>query len=262
MNDPLAVNSPNRMQAELDLACELLYRFFAAALADPRRQCRAILTDRISRALARQAADLVRGEFAGVSIPLGFGESPPEDLDLRSILKCLPASSEELADEYVRVFGLATCRECPPYETEYHAAEDPFFRAQQMADIAGFYRAFGLQPGSDGRERPDFIGLELEFLALLHMKQRDAGVAETAAICEGARRQFFQDHLSWWTPSFALALRHKAEYGFYESVAWALSALLPIERYRQGIAAPLMPLEAKTDAAPESCEGCLLAAGA
>lgn len=262
MNATITAASPDTDHAELDLACELLYRFFAAALADPRRQSRAILVDRISRELARQAADLLRGEFAGVSIPLGFGESPAEDLDLRAILKCLPASAEELADEYVRVFGLATCRECPPYETEYLVAEDPFFRAQQMADIAGFYRAFGLQPGSEGRERVDFIGLELEFLALLHMKQRDAQSPEEAVICQSARRQFLQDHLSWWTPSFALALRHKAEYGFYEGVGRALSALLPIERYRQGIAAPLMPLEAKTDAAPESCEGCLLAGGA
>lgn len=243
-------------EAELDLACELLYRFFAAALADPRRQCRAIVTDRISRELVRQAADLLRREFESVAIPLGYGELAADDLDLRPVLKSLPTRASEVADEFVRVFGLASCRECPPYETEYHPGEDPFFRAQQMADIAGFYRAFGVQPGADSHQRPDFIGLELEFLALLHMKGRDASNPEQAAVCQGARRLFFQDHLSWWVPSFSLALRRKAEHGFYEQVARALAAFLPIERFRQGIPAPLMPLEAKVAETVDSCAGC------
>jgi TorA maturation chaperone TorD len=260
MNATQTATRPAASQAEIDLASELLYRFLAAALSDPRRESNVILRDRLSRKLARQAADLLRSQFASDSIPLGFGESPVDDLDLRAVQRSLPPTDEELAAEYVRVFGLATCRECPPYETEYQPAEDPFFRAQQMADVAGFYRAFGLQPGADGRERPDFLGLELEFMALLFMKERDAASAGARAICLSARQSFFRDHVSWWAPSFALALRRKAEYGFYEAVGRALAALLPIERSRHGIKAPLMPLEANVNDAPGSCEGCLLAA--
>jgi TorA maturation chaperone TorD len=246
--------------ADLDLATETLYRFFSAALSDPRRTSHAIVRDHASQELACGAAELLRS--AEELIPLGFGESPAEDLELTSVLAQLPADADGLADEYVRVFGLATCRECPPYETEFLTADDPFFRAQQMADIAGFYRAFGLTPGAEGRERPDFLGLELEFAAYLLMRQRMAATDELAAICRHARQVFVRDHLSWWTPSFALAVRRKAETGFYEGVGRALAALLPIERRRLDIPAPKMPLVANVSETPDPCQGCLAATGA
>jgi hypothetical protein len=97
-------------------------------------------------------------------------------------------STEKLRADYDRVFGLIADRGCPPYETEYHTNEDTFFRSQQMADISGFYRAFGLDPAGKGRERSDHLA-ELEFAALLLTKKRlaletdaDAPVAAAAAV--------------------------------------------------------------------------------
>ena len=78
----------------------------------------------------------------------------------------------------VAFFGLVLTRECPPYETEYHPSSEPFFRSQEMADVAGFYRAFGLETAQAARERPDYLGLELEFMAFLLLKKRLALAAE------------------------------------------------------------------------------------
>ena len=126
--------------------------------------------------------------------------------------------STRLRAEYDRVFGLVVPKECPPYETEYHPTQETFVRSQQMADIAGFYRAFGIEPAQSSPERPDHLALELEFMAFLLTKKRlalaavelDPEAAEQVSICDRAQRDFFRDHLAWWVPSFAAGLRRKA----------------------------------------------------
>jgi len=61
----------------------------------------------------------------------------------------------------------------PAYESAY-CGSDIFRQAQQMADIAGVYRAHGLTVGGARRERPDHVAVELEFMAFLTAKEADA----------------------------------------------------------------------------------------
>jgi TorA maturation chaperone TorD len=249
--------------AALDLACQTLFRFLSAAFSDPRSSSWPLLFDPESHALIEQAAEYLRSKLEGQPQALGFGELPPEALDVRELVAAA-TDPTAIGSDYLRVFGLVTCRECPPYETEYQPIEDTFFRSQQMADIAGFYRAFGLQLGAKARERPDHVALELEFLALLLMRKHHAlnSAAEKtdgsalADICQQARASFVRDHFAWWVPSFSLALRKKAESGFFEAAGRVLAALSAIERGRLGIKPPQMPLKAKCEA-PEECEACL-----
>lgn len=248
-----------------DLACETLYRFLAAALCDPRSQRWSLVLDAANQELALQAADLLREDYADEPLPLGFGEAPVEQLDLRPFLQALGATDAEQRAEHERVFGLVICRECPPYETEFQPNDEPFFRSQQMADVAGFYRAFGLNPSAAAGGRPDHLTLELEFAAWLLLKERlaldenqDQATVDRAAVCRDARASFVRDHLSWWVPSFTTALRHKAESGCYAALGVALAALVTLERHRLGIEPPKIPLEAKPTSAQEtSCDGCL-----
>ena len=249
-----------RLEADLDLATETLYRFLAAALSDPRGDSWSLVLDRENQRLAAVAADVLREQFAEQSPELGFGELPSEQLNLAPVLAALDRPPHELGAEYVRVFGLVTCRECPPYETEFCKNEEIFYRSQQMADVAGFYRAFGLEPSSEPRERPDHLCLELEFLSLLLMKKRLASGAagDGASVCQEARCAFLRDHLSWWAPSFSLGLRGKAERGLYAALGQTLAALLPLDRARFDVPAPMMPLEARVVELPDECSGCLV----
>lgn len=245
----------------LDLATEILYRMLAVALSDPRDGAWRDMADEASSHIATAASDLLREEFGTQTVRLGLGELPPEDIDARPVLAELRRPRHELVQQYVRVFGLVTCRECPPYETEYHPNGDTFFRAQQMADVAGFYRAFGLLPGSDARERPDALALELEFMAFLLMKRRLAedrspAGADEAAVCREARAKFFRDHMIWWMPSFALGMRKKAEQGLLATAGRLLSALLPVERIRMNVEAPPIPVGPNTTERTDACEGC------
>jgi TorA maturation chaperone TorD len=191
-----------------------------------------------------------------------------EQLDAAVVLEELTRPDDELAGEHLRVFGMGAS-DCPPYETEYHSADDTFFRTQQMADVAGFYRAFGLEHSGGSHERADHVSLELEFASFLLLKKRLArsiepvnrAGAEQAEICHAARITFLRDHLCWWTPSFAVALDRKARGGFYSAVAQLLAALLPVERYRLGIAPPTPPIKpaVEEETSIHECGACALA---
>jgi TorA maturation chaperone TorD len=254
-------------EAAIDLARECLYRFLGVALTDPAANTWLLLLDPDSRRLAAGAADLLREEAGARPTALGFGELPPGGLDLAPLLAELLRPRAELIAEYDRVFGLVPSRECPPYETEYHRTAEPFFRAQQLADVAGFYRAFGLEPSRGQPERPDHLALELEFLAFLLAKKRlaldrsdgDNDGTARARVCAEAEAAFFRDHLAWWVPSFGTGLRRKAGEGFYAAVGRALAALTPAERARFGVPAPRLPLQAALIEPPEEqarCAGC------
>jgi TorA maturation chaperone TorD len=253
---------PQNGEQALDLARQCVYRFFAAALSDPWSGQWSLLFENQSRALAAAAADFLRREAPECA--LGFSELNPENFDLDPVLAEIPGSASELRGEYDRVFGLVFSRECPPYETEYHPAEETFFRSQQLADIAGFYRAFGLEPSRVRPERPDHVALELEFMAFLLAKTRLAAQterlererAEKIEVCKSATKRFFRDHLAWWLPSFATGLRKKAGSGFYAELGHALAALLPLERSRLDVPAARLPLRATTIERPEEQPGC------
>jgi len=244
------ISEPDRVT---DAAREVLYRFFAAALRPP-AETLAWMRDESTLAAARTAADELRRTALSDVIPLGLGERPADDLDVAAATVWWEVPPDELLTEYDRVFGLGA-GELPPYETEFAPNREPFARAQQMADVAGFYRAFGL---AVTRDRPDALALELEFMAFLLTKERTAGHPDHEAVCRSAQQEFLRDHLTWWVPSFAAGLANKAQVGPFAALARALAAFLPTERNRYSIKAPAAPVRVRSIPAeePAGCAGC------
>lgn len=240
--------------SEVDLAREALYRFLGAAVLEPRYRGWELLEDSATRTLACAAAELLRSER--VVGPLGPGELPPELCTLEPLCQAVEDGHAALQEEYTRIFGLVPTKECPPYETEYYPTGDPFFRVQQMADVAGFYRAFGLETSSVLHERPDHLALELEFMAILLMRRRLAATEEEATTCAKAEHDFFVDHLAWWVPAFASGLRHIGGSGFYAALGQALGAFMPLERARLGVEPPRQPLHMAAQEKSEESEEC------
>ncbi len=145
-------------------------------------------------------------------------------------------SPHVLQTDYRHAFGHTISQECPPYETEFGSAH-VFQQAQRLADIAGFYRAFGLEISDQAKERPDHIAVELEFMSFLTLKEayalRHHG-EEKALICRDAQRKFLDEHLGRWASPFAELLRRKVPSGFYHHVATALDAFTTTECRRLG----------------------------
>ncbi len=93
-----------------------------------------------------------------------------------------------------------------PYESEHTKTHD-FSKANILADIMGFYRAFGVEPVAD---RADHISAELEFMHLLAVKEMHAsskGEHQNASICMDAREKFFREHLGLWTDGLLKAVQ-------------------------------------------------------
>lgn len=110
-----------------------------------------------------------------------------------------------------------------------HRAENEFQRVQALADINGFYRAFGVQPHGD---RPDALSNELEFMHLLIVKTdraRRRGAEEQVRLCEHAQGAFFRDHLYPAGQAIAAKLEAADCPPFYREAHEALHALLEAE---------------------------------
>jgi putative dimethyl sulfoxide reductase chaperone len=247
------------------LARQCLYRFAALALLDPRRGAWEQLNSLRHNEVLFDAAALVREQAATPPGGLARGERPLTDLDPEKVLAKLPSTADALNAEYEAVFGLLVSSDCPPYETEYISSKFTFQRSNGLADIAGFYRAFGLDPSPHCPERHDHIVLELEFMAhvsgLLHQAEEihDASHAERVDICLQAQRRFLDEHLAWWSPAFAMLLARRAKGTFYEGAAHCLSAFIPAERALLRVDTRSQPSPPSKIERPEECEGCAVA---
>ncbi len=130
---------------------------------------------------------------AGVVRDLGW---PAVELALTAI------SLSELQTAYRQTFGAAGSLS---YETEYGLPHE-YRQSQEMADIAGFYHAFGFRQGGAVRERADHVAVELEFMYALALKEAYALAQDRpdqSAICVEAAGKFLQDHLGRWITLFA-----------------------------------------------------------
>lgn len=148
--------------------------------------------------------------------------TPPPGYDPASALEALGLElSGPLDAEVKRTFDHGSSRDWPPYETEY-GVDNLFQQTQELADIAGFYRAWGLSPE---RERPDHASVELEFLAYLAEKETAARTDEHRSIAREARRKFLADHAGRWMPVFAARLERTPS-TFYQAYARALKEFI------------------------------------
>jgi len=124
---------------------------------------------------------------SGTAGPLGRDSS-----DLLDAFRDARVRHEDAAAERSRLLLLG---ECPAYETAYAST---FSRQRELADVQGFYRAFGLDAVG---ERGDHLSVECEFTSLLCLKEalaRSAGLPDEADITREARKAFLGDHLGTW----------------------------------------------------------------
>ncbi len=146
------------------------------------------------------------------------------------------AQLQELTRSYNDTFDASGGLRCSPHETS-HAPDTPqeaLVRTFQLADIAGFYRAFGVEVMPE-TERVDHISAELEFMHLLAVKAAMAKVQhnpEGEEICRDAAGTFLRDHLSRWYPRFCRSLEEASTGSVYAAAARLLERFLNLEMKR------------------------------
>lgn len=124
-----------------------------------------------------------------------------DQMESRSLItiteKAKDIDIDELRSEYAKMI---TPEMNFLYECNYHPHLNG---SEEMADVAGFYRAFGM--GFTG-DRPDHISMELEFMRLLAMKEAKSlmeGNTENEGICISAEKKFLYSHLGRWTATLS-----------------------------------------------------------
>jgi DMSO reductase family type II enzyme chaperone len=190
--------------AALALHRSAVYRLLALAFADPTP---ARLAEIVT--VARTAATAARDD---VQRALGRLADAAADGD-----------AAMLAGDHLALFQRPVG--CPPYEGAYGPPRMGG-KGALLADVAGFYRAFGLEPAAGQPEVEDHVCAELEFMSVLAFKEAWAIAEEHAdgrAITGDAQRAFLRDHLGGWASAFAARVDDAAP-GFYLAAAALLRA--------------------------------------
>ncbi len=223
MSDQANMLTASRLeQATRALARSEVYIFLARGLSYPRHS----LSELHHRA---QQATKVLGE---------------DSFKLISQLEVPPMA--ELETQYIRAFGHTMRQNSPAYEMEYGQGH-VFMQSHSMAELAGFYRAFGTEAASG--ERLDHIGTELEFMYYLSYKESYAlasGIEEGAEVCRDGQRRFLEKHLGHWGPLFLRGLESVVE-GLYRPLSRATLAWLEMEAKELGAHPKPLGKEASPD---------------
>ena len=168
------------------------------------------------------------------------------------------AATSSLVASYSALFGHSARGAVAPYETEY-GNEALFQQPQELSDLMGFYRAFGLTVRLGRHERADHISCECEFLSFLAMKEAYAlehRNTEMLADTLKAQKLFLRDHLGRFLPTFAQQVSREDAAGFYAKLADLSLRCVSLEANRLGIplGAANLPLRpADDDRVPMAC---------
>ncbi len=247
---------PNQKKVERLLALSHTYRFLSICLFEPDKELLELLSDK----------DYM-DEVESCLVEIGNGKLSEFFGQVRQELQ--HTSPEALLEHYRYTFGSTTvATDCPPYEM-YVSGSHIFQQTQDLADISGFYRAFGLEVSKDDTaNRWDHIAVQLEFLHFLTYKQAFAienHSDEEQQTCLMAKKKFLSTHIGRWIQAFSRAVEKKSPAGFYRQVTKLANDFVHIDMENLGVSAEeidelqggepdyLQRLEGKSAMACDSC---------
>ncbi len=279
-----ATNDEATLQSAIDLAIarSLIHRFLAKAYEDPTPEGWAWLCAAGTQEGLDSAWDVASNRSAGfqpavspTSSRQGTGnvESPehserprignPGHSRLEVCATFTPSGFDSFLNAYLATFGHAARGSCPLNEIEYGDLKaDPLFQPHRLADLAAFYRAFGLEVADEAGERHDHICLELEFMCVLAAKEAWALEhqldADQLAQCCEAQKKFLREHLGRWTPAFTRRLAAATHEPTLRALAEFTRAFIESECVRFGVTpgSEDLLLRPVDDAAERMCDSC------
>jgi TorA maturation chaperone TorD len=145
--------------------------------------------------------------------------------------ECVNWQLADLQSEHRRVFTNVITLDCPPYETLF-GNDHVFAQSHVMGDIAGFYKAFGVELSKDIHERLDHLSVEFEFMHFLTYKEsysRCHDGTEKTDIVVDAQKKFVKNHIGRWVPLFCRMLAKKADSGLFKLIADSMSDWMDFE---------------------------------
>lgn len=143
----------------------------------------------------------------------------------RRLAELARAAHQGMESAYIELFENGP-RRSPIHETEYGRMRG-LSKGNDLADVEGFYLAFGLTRLAGGEAMADHLGMELEFYGTLLAKLADAherSDPEGVHVIEDARSKFLEQHLGRFASAVAVqpAVSEHPHYGPLLAVAAGL----------------------------------------
>jgi len=164
----------------------------------------------------------VPSDLEALAAQSGLARQPSgTELLLGAVAAAASAEPTAATAEYHRLFDASQA--CSPNETAYVRRD----KGAILADIAGFYRAFGFAPARESGEKHDHVATELQFAALLLVllaRAEAAGAVDDARVAQEALASFAVDHPGQWLGAFAARLRAVSACEPYPALARLVAA--------------------------------------
>ena len=214
--------NPHFMEGSEDILYRsTLYGALALAFHPPTRKTFDLLTSDTTRIFIVQAAHFLEADLNKhpSDDPEPLHENHPAEIgqSAEAWVATFPRLVlDVLLDAHGRLFGHTARGTVTPYETEY-GQQGLFQQPQQLSNLTGFYRAFGLKVRQEERERPDHISCQVEFLEFLARKQAYAlaqGDDPMLEESQRATRLFLKNHLGRFGRAFGYHLSKADSGGF------------------------------------------------
>jgi len=177
----------------------------------------------------RLALDGIGGDRASQKIALMKKQF--DQIEKLVSAECVNWQIGDLQAEHRRVFTNVITLDCPPYETLF-GNDHVFAQSHVMGDIAGFYKAFGVELSKDVHERLDHLSVELEFMHFLTYKESYSrchdGIDKTEIVVD-AQKKFIKNHIGRWVPLFCRMLAKKSDTGLFKLIADCMSEWMDFE---------------------------------
>ncbi len=173
---------------------------------------------------------LVNDEAAGADI--ATGASLMRDFLDKTRSDDPPQLAEKLGIDRTRLYrGVSpTYGPPPPYEMVWSKTWQD---VRLLETLAGIYRETGLAPSPDSKERPDYIGVELDFMRELALREANAwesAALQTATKLLESQNVFVTEHLGQWVLDFVVKALEWAKTDFYKGHLLMLRGFIADER--------------------------------
>ncbi len=194
-----------------------LYKLASLAFDRPDEEFReALLSGEFADQLVESAAAL-DNETLAVHADAVVEEAPTDE-----------AGVDDLYSEWATHFGFEEGGEIQQYQIEYGPGT-LVTSTDTIADIAGFFKAFGLEIRDGNRDRADHLCLQLEFCshlalqtAYLQLDEDETGID----VLVNAQEDFIEDHLGRWIPRYSETVEDECVSAFYRELARLVDELV------------------------------------
>jgi len=233
------------------LARAVAYRTFSLAFQAP-------TDERLREMGASDGFHLLAEAFSCLDRAVG---SQRLEAGIRRLTSRRVQDAEALAPQYWRLFGHTTRGLICGCETEY-GDENNFQQPQQLADVSGYYLAFGLTPPSASEVRLDHVACECEFMDFLNRKEAwllaatDQIDEETLAVTRDAGRAFLRDHLGYFGRAFAGKLVAEDPGGYFGALGESFLCFLDASCAMAGVTAGPAELSVRPDLVDDTPMAC------